>query len=107
MSLVKGALQCTFSITFALTDCFKNLATFHISESYYMLAVRKMWLPLNFGWHERRMEKAAEIVHVWPLLERVLDFTFMEFKRCDPDDILLSNFFFFQNVLPPFCLHFK
>lgn len=40
------------------------------------------------------MEKAAESVHVWPLLERVLDFIVMEIKWCDSQQYPLFNFFF-------------
>lgn len=43
------------------------------------------------------MEKAAESVHVWPLLERVLDFIVMEIKLYD-SQYPLFNFFF-----PPEC----
>lgn len=89
-----------YPLNYLYTHCFKGLATFHISESNSTLDVRKMWLTLNFGWHARRMEKTAEIVHVCPPQESVLDFIVMEIKRCDPEQYPPFNCF---PPAPPEC----
>lgn len=49
------------------------------------------------------MEKAAEIVHVWLIPERVPDFIVMEIKRCDLEQYP-PFYCFFAECFPPLSL---